>query len=169
MFGMLPKILPDNRIFIDQYLAGTWQILYEVIAAVEYRAVPDGLRARFALYVKAEEKRLQANLNDIRYDIDELDALTLVTGPGRIEKVSVNAPIIFSCYLFTVVPQHFFPLVRLMLEHHMKVFRIAKTRVLNIMELDDAKDSIEYIMDAVNYRYDDLKSASTGLSLLVTY
>ena len=59
--------------------------------------------------------------------------------------------------------------MRLMLEHHMKVFRIAKTRVLNIMELDDAKDSIEYIMDAVNYRYDDLKSASTGLSLLVTY
>ena len=97
MFGMLPKILPDNRIFIDQYLAGTWQILYEVIAAVEYRTVPDGLRARFASYVKAEEKRLQANLNDIRYDIDELDALNLVTGPGRIERVSPDV-LISNCY-----------------------------------------------------------------------
>ena len=169
MFGMLPNILPENRIFTDEYLAGTWKALYEVTAAVEYRIVPDGLETRFVSYVEAEEKRLQANLNDIRYDIDELDALTLVTGPGRIEKVSANAPIIFSCYLFTVVPQHFFPLVRLMLEHHMKVFRIAKTRVLNIMELIDAGESFEYVMKAVTYRYNDLKSASTGLSSLVVY
>ena len=59
--------------------------------------------------------------------------------------------------------------MRLMLEHHLKVFRIAKTRVLSTIELTDAKESFEYIARAVNYRYDDLKSASTGLSSLVIY
>ena len=100
MFGMLPNILAENRIFTDLYLGRVWKSLFEVIAAVEYRAVPDGLRARFALYVKAEEKRLQANLNDIRYDIDELDALNLVTGPGRIERVSPDV-LINCCYLLS--------------------------------------------------------------------
>ena len=98
MFGMLPKILPENRIFVDEYLAGTWTILYELIAAVESRTVPDGIESRFTSYVDAEGKRLQANLNDIRYDIDELDALSLVTGPGRIERVSANILVIFNCY-----------------------------------------------------------------------
>ena len=90
MFGMLPKILPDNRILTDRYLTCTWKAFYEVIAAVEHRTVPFGLSTRFASYVEAEEKRLQANLDSIQYNIDGLDALNLVTGPGRIEKVSVN-------------------------------------------------------------------------------
>ena len=59
--------------------------------------------------------------------------------------------------------------MRLMLEHHLEVFRIAKTRVLNIMELIDAGESIEYIMKAVNYRYNDLKSTSIELSSFAAY
>lgn len=48
----------------------------------------DALQARFQSYVDAEELRLKTNLEAIRYDIDGLDALALVTGSGRIEKVS---------------------------------------------------------------------------------
>lgn len=98
MFGMLPEISPENRIYTDKYLDFCWKLLFGVIAAVEYRDVPNGTGTQFASYVEAEEKRLQANLNGIRYDIDELDALSLVTGPGRIEKVSATTPITVSCY-----------------------------------------------------------------------
>ena len=87
MFGLLSKILPENRPFAHKYLQQVWKRIYEIISSLHSRHVPYSLEGRFTSYVKSEESRLKANLAEIRYDIDEMDTLKLVTGPGRIEKV----------------------------------------------------------------------------------
>ena len=45
------------------------------------------LQERFKSYVEAEEEWLHEGLETVRYDINAMDTLLLVTGPGRIEKV----------------------------------------------------------------------------------
>lgn len=52
-------------------------------------ANPDVLR-KFAPFVGQQEARIQRNLEEMHYNIDALDAVQVVTGPGRIEAVSTE-------------------------------------------------------------------------------
>lgn len=47
----------------------------------------EDLFAKFSSYVSAEEARLRKNLESVAYNIDAVDTLGIVTGPGRLEKV----------------------------------------------------------------------------------
>lgn len=47
----------------------------------------ENIQSKFESYVETEERRLEQNLDRFRYDIDEEDTLSLITGPDRIEKV----------------------------------------------------------------------------------
>lgn len=47
----------------------------------------DHLLHHFQSYIDEEEKRLNTNLKLLKYEIDALNTLTLVTGPGRFERV----------------------------------------------------------------------------------
>ncbi len=42
----------------------------------------------FLPYVQDEEKRLKSQLEAFQYSIDASDSLLLITGPGRLERVS---------------------------------------------------------------------------------
>ena len=48
----------------------------------------DYLEERFRSYVETEEERLRDGLETVKYAIDGMDTLSLITGQGRIEKVS---------------------------------------------------------------------------------
>jgi hypothetical protein len=88
MFDLLDKIKPMNRRIVDEYLVKTWDLITVFTFPVQKFSANDTLKARFEPWVTSEEERLKKNLEEIRYDIDTFDTVSLITGPGRIEMVS---------------------------------------------------------------------------------
>jgi hypothetical protein len=58
-------------------------------SAVNPCFVNEGLQEKFNSYVEAEEARLRGNLEAVDYDLDAANTLSLVTGDGRIERVTL--------------------------------------------------------------------------------
>ena len=87
MFSLQEKVLPANKGHINFYLFKLWQSITELTSAFRRVDRDDKLLARFQTYVDAEENRLRSNLETFKYDIDAMDTLELVMGPGRVEKV----------------------------------------------------------------------------------
>lgn len=87
MFAILPNIPKGNMPEINEYLSTVYSYIVTLQMAVKPCSLSDGLREKFETYVEAEEARLEANLETVKYDIDAPDTLALITGPGRIEQV----------------------------------------------------------------------------------
>lgn len=85
---MRSTVLPENRYWADYYLKTVWPVAFELIKAFRQANVSDHIEAKFKDYAEYEENRIRKNLEDIRFDIDALDTVYVVAGPGRIEKVS---------------------------------------------------------------------------------
>lgn len=89
MFAILPNILPANRASVHQYINKTYEMVTTITASVNIcNDTNEALQARFSSYIEAEEARIRGNLEAVEYDIDAEDTLSLVVGPGRIERVS---------------------------------------------------------------------------------
>ena len=91
MFAMFQHLHPDNRLAASRYLSSIWGSLTTFSESYSAWNAPDGFDLRFKDYVEAEDARLKTNLEDVRYDIDGLDTLYLVIGPGRPEKVTLKS------------------------------------------------------------------------------
>lgn len=87
MEGIIPELRLENRGSAHDYFAMSWKAVHTLTAGLDDHA-PDPNQERFTTYVESEEKRVKANLEAVDYIIDGLDTLSLVTGAGRIEKVS---------------------------------------------------------------------------------
>lgn len=81
-------ILPANSRAVEKYLSTVYKRACTLTSSFACANESDALQARFQSYIDAEEERLRVGLETVRYDIDAIDTLTLITGPGRIEKVS---------------------------------------------------------------------------------
>ena len=92
MFAIRPQIHPANRHAVNKYLQTIWKKISTLSNSVIRTTQPESLQERFKSYVEAEEQRLREGLETAKYDIDATDTLLLVTGPGRIEKVSRTPP-----------------------------------------------------------------------------
>lgn len=90
MFDLLDKIKPMNRRIVDEYLVKTWDLVMVFSFPVQKFVLKDNIKAHFEPWVTSEEERIKKNLEEIRYDIDSLDTVSLITGPGRIEMVSLQ-------------------------------------------------------------------------------
>jgi hypothetical protein len=88
MFAVLHTVRPENRNAVNDYLLTVYEPVTTLIDSINYCPPNDALRARFRSYIDSEEERLRKNLDEVDYDIDATDTLALVTGPGRIERVS---------------------------------------------------------------------------------
>ena len=91
MFAMRPSIHSSNRNAVDRYLKTVWKQTCTLCSSFAWSSQPDSLQDRFQSFIDAEEKHLQEGLEMMQYNIDAMDMLSLVTGPGRIEKVN-NRP-----------------------------------------------------------------------------
>ena len=87
MFSLKSHIHPAVRSSVDTYLHTVWTGISELTSSLEPYHPPEGLLEKFQSYIYEEEMRLREGLEAVRYDIDAMDTLVLVTGPGRIEKV----------------------------------------------------------------------------------
>jgi hypothetical protein len=92
MEGIRTTILPPNREAFDKYFGAVWAPVHTLTAAVS--SLPSKLRLddleKFKLYLGLEEARLGKKLQAVDYVIDGTDTLALITGGGRIEKVSIE-------------------------------------------------------------------------------
>lgn len=87
MFAILPRVPDANRVSVAAYIKRIYELVMTFVDSINDAAVNDALQARFKSYTEAEESRLRKGLEDVKHDIDQLDTLSLITGPGRIEKV----------------------------------------------------------------------------------
>ncbi|KAH9942449.1 uncharacterized protein BXZ73DRAFT_88023 [Epithele typhae] len=123
MFDIRPFVLEANRKFLDDYLHTVWKQVSTLTSAVVVTDQPDSLKQRFQSYVDSEEHRLREGLEICRYDIDAMDTLTLITGPGRIERFVM-------------------PLLYLLLSKDWEIFQLCRTTVIHKDELFDAADTM---------------------------
>ncbi|KAF8486675.1 hypothetical protein JB92DRAFT_3101334 [Gautieria morchelliformis] len=139
MFAVLPTVRMENRNAVNDYFEKNYMVVFTIINSIDNSPSSDALRSRFQSYVDSEEERLRVNLHEIGYDIDDMETLALVTGPGRIEKFVL-------------------PVLYLLLKRHFEIFRIAKLRILHPDELWDAADTVMWVFKAVVERFNVLES-----------
>jgi hypothetical protein len=88
MEGVRADVLPPNREAIDDYFTYVWEPVHTLTAAALSLQPGPNKPERFQSYLETEEARLRADLKAVDYIVDGTDTLTLITGVGRIEKVS---------------------------------------------------------------------------------
>lgn len=98
---MLDDILPVNRGLVDMYL-GSYafnrvELLLKSVNAYD-GAGEEELQEKMQPYIAGEEARLKKTLDIVDWRIDSMDTLSLITGPGRIEKVEPLAQLAAACY-----------------------------------------------------------------------
>jgi hypothetical protein len=91
MLGTLGSVLRSNRILADGYLADvTFTKIDLLLRSVTPTTNCDqDLDQKMQPYILEEETRLEQNLRSVAWEIDDANTLSLVTGPGRIERVGV--------------------------------------------------------------------------------
>ena len=63
--------------------------------------------------------------------------------------------------------QNVFPMLYLLLKKDYEVMRLARKKVINKDELWDAADTIEWVLQAVNFRYKDLQGTMVHVPTLL--
>ena len=91
MRDAIPTVLPRNRNAVDKYFTVWWwlTLLIDAMDAGIQEREEVALRSRFQEYIDLEEERIHQNLKKVSYHIDASDTLSLILGPGRLEKVRV--------------------------------------------------------------------------------
>jgi hypothetical protein len=169
MFEVLNHIQPSNRRAVDEYLyhSSFWRIelLLRSTRSVNPKILSDpDLFRNVDSYAKAEEDRLEANLQDVGYELDTPATVSLITGVGRIERVSCL--VTERNFTLTMI-QYVFPLLYLLLRRHLKVITLACKHVLDVEEFVALNDSLVSILLAIDYRVRNLEGIYLSTFLVV--
>jgi hypothetical protein len=89
----LRRVLHTNRVVVDAYLSDPVFLKLDLLIRSVVPTINHDteLERRMSSYVEQEEHRMEQNLKDVEFDIDDQNTLSLITGPGRIERVRENA------------------------------------------------------------------------------
>ncbi|KAJ4475478.1 hypothetical protein J3R30DRAFT_3375675 [Lentinula aciculospora] len=140
------RALRANRKLIDQYLDDDVfhriDLLLRSLHPAKTRVQDAKLKQVIDFYISSEQIRLEGYLAGVAYDIDTPATVPLVTGPGRIERIS-----------FFIMP-----FIYLLLKRHLKVFYIARTHVLDPEEFGDLTSSLENVFSALDERIASLEA-----------
>ncbi|KAJ2916923.1 hypothetical protein MD484_g3503, partial [Candolleomyces efflorescens] len=138
-------VLPCNRTIVADYLeSSAFQSLDSLLRSTqphvgEYDAKDGKLKELISNLDGQQEERLLSNLKDLKYNVSSTDKVTLVTGPGRIERFA-------------------FPLIYLLLKHHLHVIRLASQYRLCSIELTAHSTSLLNVLDSLRHRADNLEA-----------
>jgi len=88
MEGIRSDVLPLNLQSVVRYFTQVWEPVHTLIAAVLSLQPSQDDPEKFKSYIEAEEARIRNNLRAVDFIIDGTDTLALITGVGRVEKVS---------------------------------------------------------------------------------
>ncbi|GBE88956.1 hypothetical protein SCP_1403640 [Sparassis crispa] len=87
MFAIKEEVYATNGPYVDEYLHTVWAGITSLTCSMRPMTSSDNLQARFKSRMDAEEERIRTNLEAVRYNINDMETLSLITGPGTIEKV----------------------------------------------------------------------------------
>lgn len=92
MLEWIEDVHPLNRKSMDEYF-GHWnfnriELILRSTEACSEEGDPDLIKLTKS-YTATEEERLDLNLQTFNYQVDAQSTVALITGPGRVERVSV--------------------------------------------------------------------------------
>ncbi|KAI0340329.1 hypothetical protein BDW22DRAFT_412068 [Trametopsis cervina] len=139
LFAARKQTLPTNRAVIEQYLEKIWLPGVKLTEALRPAVdVPSHVELRFQPYLFLQEKELRWTLEQINYNIDALETVHVVIGHDKIEK-------------------HVFPLLCLLLRHHLELFNKAKHEEISQEgAFIEAATSVHHVFSAISQRYNEL-------------
>ncbi|KAG6908276.1 hypothetical protein DXG01_005482 [Tephrocybe rancida] len=140
MYKLRDKVRPDNFAYLDEYLRRVEFYRLELLLESPTKAVdpltPELVKLRDE-FCRTEEVRLTANLDKISDFIDSSATVSLVTGPGRIER-------------------YIYPLIYLLLKGHIRTIQLASRHSLDYWAFRRGSTSLRSIFSAFDSRRDDL-------------
>ncbi|TRM70480.1 hypothetical protein BD626DRAFT_449032 [Schizophyllum amplum] len=159
LYSSLQDMHHANRNAVDQYLGHIAFQRIELLLRGLNRSRPTvnpSVLERVREYTRKEEDRLQHQLAEVRYEIDDRSTLEVVKGRSqRIER-------------------YIFPLLHLILCRHLEIIQSGATHLLNEADLATASQSLGQLMAAVDERVVRLnavlrQSKADGQARLATY
>ncbi|KAI0829941.1 hypothetical protein BC628DRAFT_1501118 [Trametes gibbosa] len=132
MHILLPHIRKENRESATWYHVTSWQVIAAVTASFNTveESFDDVLWERFRDYVESEENRLEESLKTARYYVDATDTLSLITGPGRIERFLL--PVLY------LLVRRDYQILRLshqkVIIHHQEIHRCAVSIAASVLD-----------------------------------
>ncbi|KAK7043094.1 hypothetical protein VNI00_008448 [Paramarasmius palmivorus] len=138
------RTLPENRRVVDQYLAhqnfDRIELLLRSTRSLSHTFTADRyLSEAIDTYTNAEQKRLERALEHMAYEIDTPEVVSLVTGPGRIERF-------------------IFPLVYLLLRRQRTIVDLATEHILDPDEFVTMTTTLMSVFEVLDDRIEGLAS-----------
>ncbi|KAJ3559705.1 hypothetical protein NP233_g11198 [Leucocoprinus birnbaumii] len=142
MHRQLGNVKTNNRFIVDWYLfSDSFRTIEQLLRSTQRvddnEQINSNLERLTELYVRSEEERLERNLQGVDYNIDSPATVSVITGQGRIER-------------------HVYPLLFLLLRHHLRIVKAASAHILHINELDHWAVSLDSIVTIVKQRAEAL-------------
>jgi hypothetical protein len=166
MMRLLPHLKLVNIQAADTYFAGPAirrvELLLRSTRSGDSNAHKDMRLVRLANKFKAEEEEwMSLQLEDLHYVVDDVSTIPLITGPGRIERVSCICSVCFNpSHGDTHHSQYVYPLVYLLLKRHFDILRLACLHTLDESEFITMTTSLVNIFKAVNMRTNSLEGVT---------
>ncbi|KAF9009703.1 hypothetical protein BDQ17DRAFT_1348671 [Cyathus striatus] len=140
MFKLLQKARPDNQRILDIYLDSFTFFQLESLLRSTRTTTESGITVVPELaklteeFTLTEEKKLTENLESISYIIDSTATVSLLTGPGRIER-------------------YIYPLIYLLLQRHIKIIQLSRTHIFHLEEMAASSSSLIFVRQFENFAF----------------
>ena len=155
MIRLVDEVLPENRKEVIEYLSNVWGRVMVWVGSVIRGWRTREIEDRFDSYVIAEEAKLHRDLERIKYDIDSLNTVRLISGNSRTETVIIQ---ILSLYFSELISEKFLlPMLYLVLKRDLEKISLARKHVLSDSELPDAVETIGSVSQAALDRSESLQ------------
>ncbi|KAJ7157924.1 hypothetical protein C8R43DRAFT_996328 [Mycena crocata] len=134
--------MPGNKRYVNDYLNMTWDYVTALTSSIErYDSPPQWLEQKFTDYVESQEKILKERLEKIDYDIESLETITTLVLHG------------------TRIEQSVFVLIALLMRRDVAKMHVCLKREIASWELEDAGDTVQWVVDAAYARFIELKES----------
>ncbi|THU91631.1 hypothetical protein K435DRAFT_860160 [Dendrothele bispora CBS 962.96] len=139
----ITEVKPENRKWADEYM-NSWG-MNRVDALLrslrEVSPVPGANNAELNKitqeYTKIEERRLKKTLEGFKFDIDDVETVSLITGPGRLER-------------------YILPVLYLLFKRHLAITKLARRHILDPEEFWSMAETILNLFKALDERISGL-------------
>lgn len=147
MFQSLTKCLYMNRVLLDDYLENSaFRVLELVLRDVQAIEDCPTLTPRLESLLRERVDRLRVNIRRMAFNLDAPETVRLVVAEGG------------------PIEQYFFPMLFLVLERHLQIFRLAESHILNPDELSMPLVTLATLCDMMCRRVRDLQVIFTQTS-----
>ncbi|KAJ3554138.1 hypothetical protein NM688_g3261 [Phlebia brevispora] len=148
MFALRTHILPENRLWVDNYLEKIWFGTARIVESLlPAKGIPAHVKTRFRAYVSLEERRIAENLESVQCNVDAVETVHMIVQRGKIE-------------------HHVLPLIYLLLKRHIKTIRTATRQVIDTEDVFvTAASSLQKVHEAMSTRHRELSTLFQHLGL----